>query len=197
MAVGDFYRCSVIYSNTTGDGNIVNVFDYEQTDIVVAKTEDQFCNELASELRIELEDNYLSLISADWTLVRVDCFNITQPTFEGTSASGDPGTGAGDTVSIRSAVVVTKRTGFRGRSFRGRTFLPAPSENNQNGGEISAAYATSIGTFFSGILVLLLVNDNRYVMVVYSSVLVDGTQVGTAEVKTTLGSIRGRQKVNS
>lgn len=197
MAVGDFYRASAIYSHPNATGEVVNLYDYEQTDIEVVKTEDQYCTEIAVELAQGVEADFLPSLSDAWTFLRVNCFNIDQPTFEGSASSGNVGGIAGDSVAIRSAPVVTKLTGFRGRSFRGRTFLPAPLEVDQDGGVITSGHQTVLQTFMDNQRILVHASGNRYVAVVYSEKLITGTQIGTYEVKLTMGSIRGRQKVNA
>jgi hypothetical protein len=64
-----------------------------------------------------------------------------------------PGVGSSSTTSLPSEVacVVTHRTGTRGRSYRGRTYLPAPHITaNSAGGVVSASVLTATINQFSG-----------------------------------------------
>ena len=195
MAIGDFYRTSAIYSHPEADGDVVNILDYEQQVIVVSKTEGEFCNELAAEVRNTLVSEFLPLIADDWQLDKVDCFNITQPTFQGVAISGANGGLADDSVAVRSAIVVTKRTALRGRSFLGRTFLPAPPETVQDGGRITSIFQLDVDTAMAQMISLDLSNGNEYELVVFSELLVSGEPVTSYAANAVLGSVRGRQKV--
>lgn len=195
MAVGDFYRVSVLYNHPNADGQVVNVFDYEQTVIDTPKTEPQFCLELAAEVIGVTVANFMPNITASWELAGAECFNITQPTFQGTVSSGVNGGVTGESVALRSAVVCSKKTGLRGRSFQGRSFLVAPPEVDQNAGLISGSYFVVMGDYCDALIELVLVNDNEYKLVVFSELLQIGTQVQTFIPSLTLGSVRGRQKV--
>lgn len=195
MAVGDFYRASAIYSHPEADGQVVNILDYEQQVVVVSKTEGEYCNELASEVRNTLVSEFLPGISDLWQLDKVETFNITQPTFQGIAISAANGGVTGESVAIRSAIVVTKKTALRGRHFLGRTFLPCPLEADQAAGRISSTYKAVVDAAMAEMVTLTLTNDNEYALVVYSEALVDGEPVTSYAANAVLGSVRGRQKV--
>lgn len=195
MAIGDVYRVSIIFSSDLFDGDAVNVLDYTQTVVVIAKTEPQFCSELAAEVGNEYVDNYLSDVGDEITLERVECFNVTQPTFQAAVQFNTPGSLADQLVSPRSAVVVSKNSGLRGRSFNGRMFLLPPGESQQDGGELTPAFETIVQTFVTGLILLILSNLNQYKLVVFSQKLGLDTLVATMIVRSILGTIRGRRKV--
>lgn len=56
------------------------------------------------------------------------------------------GTGGSDTVTAQQAAIVSWKTAKRGRSFRGRTYLPPCSEGVIDG-NFTAAYLTTLGDF--------------------------------------------------
>lgn len=196
MALNDIYKASAIFDVGAADGDVVVTHHYRLDNISTALSEPGFCGELASELRLAYETDYLPNIASAFTLDRVDVYNVTQPIYSGTFASGTAG---GDTVSdpmaIRNAVVVARKTGLRGRSYNGRMFLPGVVEADQSAGVIFAAFKAQVQVFADGIIDLLTGNNNRYQGVVYSEKLAVGTDITAMLVRDVLGSQRGRQKV--
>lgn len=197
MAIGNIYEAALIFSHVQATGLVVNVLHYEQTVITVAKTEPQYCNELAAEVRNICETDWLPDATDDLTLERVDVFNVDQPTFQGTASSGVQGGSVGDSLSPRQAAVATKLTGLRGKSFRGRMYIPGLSEGDQNAGQIEVATVAKLQTYVDNLISLVLSNANEYQQSVYSRKGAAGTQITTIEVKNDIGTIRGRKKVIS
>ena len=195
MAVNDVYRISVIFSSAFFDGDAVNVLDFRQTVIVIAKTEPQFCSELAAEVGNAYVNNYMADVADVITLERVECFNVTQPTFQAAVQFNVPGTLNQPLVSPRSSVVVSKNSGLRGRSFNGRLFLLPPTETQQDAGNLTVPYEAIVQTFVTGLIALILSNLNQYKLVVFSTKLGLDTLVATMITRTILGTIRGRRKV--
>lgn len=197
MAIDEFYRTSAVYTNPFATGEVVNVVDYQLTLESTPVSEFGNCAELAAEVRQATEALWLPEQGSDWTLDRVDCFNIDQPQFSGTSISGVSGGIIGEVVSTRTAIVVAKKTGLRGRSFNGRMFLISPRELNQSGGTITPAYEAIVQSFVDDLIILTTPGVNQYKMVVYSTVLVTGNIVTLMIVRSDMGSIRGRKQVVS
>lgn len=197
MAINDFYRTSAVYTSPDADGEVVNVVDYTLTIVSTPLSEPGFCSSLASEVRQSIEALFLPAQGNTWTLERVDCFNITQPQFAGASPSGVVGGNALEIVSPRSAIVVSKKTGLRGRKFNGRMFLLAPNEVNQVNGSIISAYEAVIQLYVDDLIVLTDPISNQWDLVVYSSILLTGNLVTQMLVRSDLGSIRGRKKVTA
>lgn len=195
MALNDFYKASAIFSHPNASGELVITFHFELTDITTGLTETGFCNELASQLRLIVETDYIPYISDDYTFIRVDTFNVSQPQYNGTYPSGTAGgqTGA-ETVSLRSAPVIARKSGLRGRRLNGRMFLLAPSEGDQSNGVLSTSIKGYLKTFADNTLLVTTGNSNDYTQVVYSGLNLDGVQVFTMLVRDVLGSQRGRQK---
>lgn len=87
-------------------------------------------------------------------LLRVSSRNmdsLSDPWFDG-SAAALPGTAAGKPLPAANCLVVTNRTGLRGRSYNGRTYLTGFAEiaNDSSGGATTAA-ATAASSFLNAI----------------------------------------------
>lgn len=197
MALNDFYRTSIIFNHPNADGDVVNVVDFELLNIGTIVSEEEFCEELAQQVVTIVEAELLPALTDSWTLNQVTCFNITQPQFQGNDVSGSAGAIDNESVAIRSAPVATKRTGLRGRSFNGRMFLPSIPETNQDAGVMNAGLLAVLNTYVEELRNFsTTVNTNEYIMVVFSQLLLNGTRVTSLSVRSTLGSIRGRQRVS-
>lgn len=91
-----------------------------------------------------LGTNILSVMDDDWSLGSV---LVTDQRTEGAdqvsvAATGKVGTVASETIARNLALVVTLRTGLRGRSYRGRVYIPGMPESLMTNG----AYAASVST---------------------------------------------------
>ena len=196
MAIGDLFRSSAIYNHPNADGDVVNIFDYVQDEEVSVLSQSAICQEIANAVGALLETEIMASLEEEWVLNRVECFGISDPTASATYVSNTAGTQTGETLPIRSAPVMTKITGLRGRTYRGRTFWPAPGEASQDGGVLLQAWVDVFAD--AGEELRLYEGDqmNVYQMVVYSAKLEIGTRVSNVIVRSTLGSIRGRQAVS-
>lgn len=68
------------------------------------------------------------------------------------AAGGVVGTGAGDPMPNTTAAVVTLRTAFAGKHFRGRVYFGGANEaQNDAAGHIVAAYNTALVAFMEGV----------------------------------------------
>lgn len=81
-----------------------------------------------------------------------DQTSVNGPTYFLPVSPGQPGTDAGTAQPSNVAACVTFRTGQRGRSFRGRCYLPALSQNNQvDAGHMTSGKAVDIATAFANL----------------------------------------------
>lgn len=88
----------------------------------------------------------------------------------GFSASVAPGTAvqgtaSGEALPPQSALCITFRTAKRGRSYRGRWYTCAMTENQQAGGRVTAGYITAINTAMTALGSLLTTNALEQVIV--------------------------------
>lgn len=189
MAQGDRFRLAV-ESILLGQ-QVVNVFHYEQVVPVLNLT----MTDLAENWETNVLPLYLGLSVTGFAVntIRIRDFNTPQAGIDyPTSGNGTQG---GEAVPIQSAPIITWRTDFIGRSRRGRSYLPPPSEGNQNGGGIVAAQRTAMTDFADAAIMLLdgtgLVD--YWQMVIYSRTLDSFTPVTDYTVRESIGTIRGRR----
>lgn len=204
MAQQDVYQVDAIFNHPLADGEMATIFHYRLSSVSTPLSEQEFGDELAVAFLGTLATDYLGSLSIDFTLVRADWFNVSNPVFGGTIPEGTAGGVMQEAISLRSAPVVKKITGLRGRSFRGRNFLMAPVELEQAAGVITVAHQTVIGTLMDNLQTISLnVLPNIYNMTVFSptltlaagGVVVDNLVSGF-QVQRTMGSVRGRQAVS-
>lgn len=79
--------------------------------------------------------------------------SLNTSTDELETANSTPGTAASSTgsVPLRSSVVMHKGTAKSGRSFSGRTYLPACDETQQSAGSLTSASLSGFGNFAKAI----------------------------------------------
>lgn len=201
MAVNDIFQCSI---NWIIAGNpAANVLHFRQNSYDGLTSRPALCVILLDMMSDSINTFYRPDLATVITLPTQDCFVINDPISSGTNTPGLTGGDASELISRRSAVVVKKLSGLRGRSFNGRFFLPAPTEGQQSGGVITGALQTVISTWLADFAQLDDGSGNVFRLTVFSPTLstfpsgpfIDNT-VLTMVVQTTLGSIRGRQKVS-
>lgn len=202
MALNDVYRASMIYNHPNGDGDLVVTRHYRTTVVNTVVSGAVEAIGIALELNNNTEIQYLPFINDDYTYVECNVIGITDPLVGVTAPSGLPGQLLSAAVALRSAPVIKLSTGVRGRSFNGRNFLMAPSEDRQENGVLTGTHITEIDTYM-GFIQRLAVNpeNNIYDSTIFSltlstppTIIVD-TLVTGHTVNATLGSQRGRQKV--
>lgn len=95
----------------------------------------------------------------------------TQTGFVYITATSLPFAGASASAQLPNncAVVVTKRTAKRGRSFRGRSYMPGLTEENVNANSVLSTFTTPVLNFFNSIRDLP-TTGNPVVMVVLSRI---------------------------
>lgn len=201
MAINDIFQLAIKFVH--GSDSIVNVMHYEQTAWDDVMTQSDLCDNVSELYTADIVLEYKPILSAAIDLVRIDTFVVNAPTASGGDATGAQGDVAGDVVAIRSAPVVTKLTALRGRSFRGRLFLPPVLEAQQASGVLNAMFISDLDDFFTAIKTLSDGAGNVFRANVYSPTLSDpimetfvSTQITSFDIKDIMGSQRGRQAVN-
>lgn len=199
MAVDDIFQVTM---NWDVDGApMANVAHWVQTADAGNLTDNELADLVCEKVSDDVVANYLTISpnTLDWN--GCTSFIVNKPTIEGSFLINSPGTLAQDMLPLRSAVVVQKKTGLRGRSYRGRFFLPPPGEPNQDKGVIIAAYLTSVSTFMLGLGQVGDGGGNVFKLAVYSPTLSDpltstfvANVVSSTSVNSVLGGQRGRQK---
>lgn len=120
------------------------------------------------------------------------------PPLSGFSTAGMPKacTQASDALPHQTSLVVTFRTAYAGRSFRGRMYLPAPTESenatgavldNTSATNLQAVFTTLVNTYGSG------GSDPDWQLGIYSQKLAQFNPVTTSVVRTNWGTQRRRR----
>jgi hypothetical protein len=110
---------------------------------------------LATNILAWYEDNVLPLIGNEFVLERADAVDLTSVTGSTASVLVTGGAGAVTTGAVPNnvAVAVTFRTAARGRSFRGRNYVPAtPRAALASGTRISTTYQGNLAAAYTALL---------------------------------------------
>lgn len=194
MAQQDVYNTVWSFSHPEADGSMSTGIDYRLSSVIQQRTEAEYAEDLAELVRTELETEYLPLIPDSMTLVQVEVRNITNPVWGAIDPSGQLGTINDNPVALRSAPVAKKNTGLLGRSNRGRMYLMAPAEQDQNAGNLGNGYVIALGNFLNTDMIQLVsAGGNIYEAVVYSKLTGIDNLISNFQVRDTMGSVRGRQ----
>jgi hypothetical protein len=146
-------------------------------------------------------------LNTNWTRGMITSVNsaavvdkVITTKLDGTAASIDHSTGSpvkwtgngGTDYILQGAQVVTLRTGFRGRSRRGRIYLPAIAEDNQLDGVILAANVTTAQTAWDTFLTAM--KAAGYPLHVCSRLHSDSIEVVSVTVRGYLNTQRRRAR---
>jgi hypothetical protein len=201
MAVNDIFEQTWGWTIGTDDAN--NVVHFRQTQYDGVSSRPALCAILNTLVEAGIAADLLTQLSAGISLDTLDCFVVNSDTDFAASAPALNGSLLGEIVPHRSAPVVTKTTGLRGRSFRGRMFLPSPIEGQQNGGVMTGAHVANLQTFVDNLRIVDDGAGNFFRMTVYSPTLSDpgmsvfiDNLINVLIVRPVLGSLRGRQDVS-
>jgi len=150
MAVGDVYRARLEYMTPTGVAfNITHWFSTAETAGGVGQL--ILANAIGTNLGPLLKPLLVTSASFQFTHVQ----RLTPPVLaESVSANGNgPGTVAGDALPGQTAGLLTLRTPFAGRRNRGRMYIPAPGEADNDALNLpTAGYLGRLNNLGTGIL---------------------------------------------
>lgn len=200
MASGDLYQLTMKWDVNGQPMN--NVCHWLMQNDSGSFTDAETVDLISEKLSDDVVSDYLPDAPAalDWN--GVEGFIVNKPTVAGGFAINTNGTTAANLLPLRSSVVSTKVTGLRGRSYRGRFFLPPPGEDVQDEGVITGAYITVINGFLQALRFIGDGAGNSWQMAVYSPTLSPDPEtafvaslVSDFITRPVLGSQRGRQVV--
>lgn len=207
MAKDDVAEVSVEVTNSLASGvQAYMVLHYQQEEDNQGNSTDftELENLLGYVRDVLAADHTSDIWDSRTTVGPVRGFLVTQPTVAAdVTSTAHPGTGSADLVSPRTAAVVSARTALRGRSYRGRSYVPFIYEDVQKNGQLEAAYATTLDTIFTNLRSSPGVAgvSSAWQRVIYSRKLstpptnVVATAVVSETVRTNLGTIRRRLRV--
>ena len=153
MAIGDVYRLSAVWQHAvSGDVN-VNVFHFMQQDALILDTPQ---DDLVGRFIDEAVTAYRACVSSGMELTVIQFRTLEVPA----SGTDYPQTGLAGTLSGSSNLppqmspIISWRTPFIGRRFRGRTYMPKITEEHQNDGVIDASMVTALENFADAVLAM-------------------------------------------
>lgn len=145
MAENDLYRMSVegrLWANT-----VVVTFGFLQSSVTGGFLGQQLIDDFQANALTELRACSTTDLVWDWIRVR-DVVPGTSASAEENMTTNNAGTGLAPTQSNQVASIVSWYTNRSGRSYRGRTYIPALSSASVSaGGTISGAALTALNAF--------------------------------------------------
>jgi hypothetical protein len=150
VAVGDIY--SLVLDGTYVGNQMVNTFGFKQR-TGASGFQGQL---LIDAFQAGVLPAYLPLINGGMTVQVMRCRDVvpgTSTPAEETLSSGNVGTNLGTTIPSQCAALVSWKTALAGRSYRGRTYIPAQMSNDWGGiGDIQSSFRVKIQTFVTTML---------------------------------------------
>lgn len=197
MAIGDVFKLSIV-STFTGNDQIVNNLHYKQ----LAVPTDPPAQALADLFLAEAMPAYLNLLSTRITVQLLEVRQVLGGEGSYDLTVDDNGNlSSDDIVPLTSAPIISWRTGLIGRAHRGRTFLPAIPEGNQDAGNLDTSYKTLMGSFAASARVLDDGTDEIFQLCIFSTELDGaprvppvGTLVTSWIIRDNMGSQRRRRQ---
>lgn len=126
-----------------GTDNFVNVFHFWNLGFDPAP--------VGSAWVASCETSYLACMDIAYTLDEVVTTNLATHV-QATAVRNQPGTLLGQALPPQVAALISWRTGYVGRKYRGRTYLPAQSESYNQAGVVDPALLTLMAGFVSDML---------------------------------------------
>lgn len=109
-------------------------------------------SELLTSLHAKWQSSLLAATSAKWSHNVTRVRNIDSPTDAGAfAAGGGVGGVIGDALPAFNAMLISKRTALRGKSYRGRMYVPGVPESGQVDAVLTAGQLTLLTTL-AGVL---------------------------------------------
>lgn len=191
MATGEVYRASVVGSHTG-------------TELAVVTWHFRMLSEATPDSTIGayLKTYWCDLVKTRqagtfrWDSIEFLRVNASPPiSYHYATAFPVTGTGTGEEMPRQVAVVVTHRTQYAGRSYRGRHYIPALTENYFTSGLVETAALAALQTYYDDIVAAVGASGSNTDIqwVVWSQKLMTYTAVREAVVRNVPGVIRRRR----
>lgn len=191
MAVGDIFKLAVVGRFGTGQ-QFVNTFHFRQ--ILSGGTNP--AQDLAQGFEQQAMAEYLDLISNAYV---VDTIEVRQktgtPLFAYDEPSGASGVITGDPLPPQVSPLISWRTAEVGRRNRGRSYIPAPAEVNQNAGVLTAGYLALVQSFADEMLTINepILGNPEFELVIFHDIDDTATTVTEGIPRPTLMTQRRRR----
>lgn len=138
--VSQVIRLAIIGS--LNDNMTVNVLHYYRPDTTPITP--AMLSAFITAWQADVQTPYLSGIAAQWTLRQLSARTVTEPSAQAelSLASIPGGVTGSEATANQVAGIISWRTGYAGRRYRGRTFMPAVPEDRLNAGRLSTDLLT-------------------------------------------------------
>lgn len=190
MAIGDIFKLT---DKQRIFGQIVeNVHHFRQTAISTDPMLD-----LATTFRDNVLPVWRNLQAADLEHFKLEVRGVTDPNIGFDLDVSVFGSQSGqEAIALQVAPIITWRTGFIGRSFRGRTYVAGTTEANSAGGVLTPTMVTALQAAADEIISLPAIGGlgEGYHLVVYSQTLTTATDVTGYTVQPVVGTQRRRRQ---
>lgn len=145
MAVGSIYRVTMSGVVGTDDMQVVHHFRTSSG----GGTGAQEAQALADAFWSQTGPEWLAMLSSTYTAVQVKVRGVTDPTAGFDLAVSGSGAAGGEVLPTQIAALVNWRTAKFGRSFMGKTYIPAIAETAVSSGSVIAGQIALIDTWAS------------------------------------------------
>jgi len=194
MAIGDVLRLAVVSKDNTGQNSIVNVFHFRQSAVLILDTPFE---DLAQAWLDQVLGVYKACMTASYEVVQLQPRSLEVPA----SGIDVPVTGGTGTLSgsqnlpHQIAPIITWRTPFVGRRFRGRSYMPVITEDHQNDGVIDSTLTGLLEDFADAMLGMAAetISSAGWELVIHSVAGSADTPVTAYAVRPLLGTQRKRR----
>ena len=150
MATNSIYQLRVLFVDDDASDGFQIGLHYNATQNTILDTQ---AEDLIQAFRDDCEETLVDCIPTNTVLRAYSVVGITNPTEFADEATGDIGGDlAGTVLPYQISPLINWKTGLRGRSYRGRTFLPAATEEVQAAGVWSGGYLTVLQAFIDSAL---------------------------------------------
>lgn len=137
--VGQVARLAV--EGTLNGSQVVNVFHYVKTGNPNPTLSLADLADLCGQWQFNCQSSYLAFMSNEYTLNRYSARTVLAPVQISELVPGTPqpqGASLVDALANQTAAIVTWRTAYAGRRYRGRSYLPGTNDNELVNGRFNA-----------------------------------------------------------
>lgn len=200
MAVGDVFKMVISFElpGTSKPGSN-SVYFRQRTEVTILSG-NLLVEDLNATWLADVKDLYRALIPSNLDLIQIDTVGITFPTFGDLDTINEVGllSNAGaENLPAQTAPVLKFATGLRGKSYRGRNYLPPINEANFGGGQLfSAGYIAAVDAYVAAMNSMTSsFSSNQYDHTVYSKTLLLDNIVTEYVLRNKPGTQRRRQEI--
>lgn len=191
MALNDVWRLSCVGSHS---GTELAIITLHFKDLGTTGTIDGLCSDIKTLFLNVLKTSQATTFR--WDQINALTVNTIPPrAFTYTTGMPLTGTIANEEPAHQVAAVVTHRTAYAGRSYRGRNYIPGLPESAWSASLLDAAYLANLETYYQALMTAYHEGggDGEWSWVVWSEKLSQANDVQSFVVRNNPGVIRRRR----